>query len=141
VPALALVEDVLLMHCDSMFYRQYGASVEAVNQSIAAVLESADLPAWDSLMDVYFDRGAFSDHANGEERARTTLHTFGGKLIVHGHTPIPYLTGQEAITVTRPAVYAGGLCMDIDGGIYMGGPGFLVHLDQSRTPSTITKSG
>jgi hypothetical protein len=132
LPAMARVGNLLIMHCDAMFYADLGESVEAVNRRVDAVLRSSDLDAWDALMEAYFERGAFARGERGTRNARTMLDRFGGSLIVHGHTPIPYLTGQDPHAVHGPEAYAGGLCLDVDGGIYMGGPGFLVELDENR---------
>lgn len=130
LPAVAVEGNALLLHCDATFYAQLGDTVEHVNERVRHVLQSAELAAWDHLMERYFDRGEFVNGAKGRASAERMLRTFGGKRIVHGHTPIPYLTGQDARTVTAPVVYADGLCMDVDGGIYMGGPGFVVEIDE-----------
>jgi hypothetical protein len=134
LPAMALEDEMLLVHCDATFYADLGESVEAVNAHIADVLRSSDLGRWDALMEVFFERGAFTRGELGKTTAERFLRQFGGAMIVHGHTPIPYITGQDARDVTGPEIYAGGLCMDVDGGIYMGGCGFIVELDE-RSPT------
>jgi hypothetical protein len=123
-----------------VFYRNFGATVEEVNGAVAAILTANDLTAWDDLMELFFDRGAFSKGALGRDAAQEMLRTFGGEIIVHGHTPIPYLSGQDARTAVEPVVYADGLCIDVDGGIYMGGPGFVIRLDESNRVTTIPAS-
>src|SRR4051812_43729832 len=42
LPAMALVNDHLLVHADSALYTQYGNSVDAVNRAFAAVMHSPD---------------------------------------------------------------------------------------------------
>lgn len=137
LPAMANVDGVLMIHCDSTFYRHYGSRVESVNETVHQILSGEDLGTWDELMETYFERGSFVDRRDGVAAARGMLATFGGNLIVHGHTPIPYLTQQDPSTVLEPLVYADDLCMDVDGGMYMGGPGFVVELaGQHSQPST-----
>jgi hypothetical protein len=133
LPAMARVGNVLLIHCDATFYADLGETVESVNRRVDGVLQSSDLDAWDALMEVYFERGAFARGDRGVRNARMMLDRFGGSTIVHGHTPIPYLTGQDPHAVHGPEVYAAGLCIDVDGGLYMGGPGFIVEIDETRT--------
>jgi hypothetical protein len=45
--------------------------------------------------------------------------------LIHGHTPINKITGEPA---TEALVYAGGLCVNVDGGLYRGGEGFVYQL-------------
>jgi hypothetical protein len=57
------------------------------------------------------------------------LNIFGGKQIVHGHTPIVYMKEELPPQMVRaPLVYAYDLCINVDGGMFMGGPGFLYRL-------------
>jgi hypothetical protein len=64
------------------------------------------------------------------ERARQFLATFGGRQFIHGHTPVSKMTGQQPETVTKAFVYADGLCIDVDHGLYTGGPGFVTELKE-----------
>lgn len=128
LPAMAEEEELLLIHCDSTFYRRYGDTVSTVNGRVRSILTGHDLRAWDELLETYFEREAFVDGAAGIQAARAMLDTYGARAIVHGHTPIPYMTRQDPTGVTEPYVYADGLCIDIDGGMYLGGPGFVVQL-------------
>lgn len=128
LPAMAVDEGLLLMHCDSTFYQRFGSTVDGVNSMVRSILTSNELHGWDDLMETYFERGAFVDNRDGVASARFMLETFGANAIVHGHTPIPYLTRQDPATVIEPLVYADEMCIDVDGGMYMGGPGFVVEL-------------
>ena len=47
---------------------------------------------------------------------------------MHGHTPIGKLTKQKLAEVTAPLLYAGSRCLDVDGGMYLGGLGFIYTL-------------
>ncbi|MCB0173968.1 MAG: hypothetical protein KDI62_16720 [Anaerolineae bacterium] len=53
---------------------------------------------------------------------------WAGQRLVHGHTPISKITDQPPKTVDEPLLYAGGRCVNVDGGMYLGGPGCLYRL-------------
>ena len=57
------------------------------------------------------------------------LSTYGGEVIVHGHSIIGTLLDIASPEVTQPLLYADGLVLDIDGGRYDGGPLLIVRLD------------
>lgn len=124
-PAMAREGDDLLIHADARFYAHYGHSISEVNQALQALLRSSDPARWDRLLDEFSEHRAFIGGERGEARAAALLHQFGGSRIVHGHTPISSITKAPAATVRAPFVYANGLCVDVDGGIYLGGPGFV----------------
>jgi hypothetical protein len=129
LPALALVGDRLLAHADSPLYSSYGGTIDEVNQRVQALLLGDDAAAWDRLLEQFSDRMAFADRdPDGAARAAQFLRDFGGRQLVHGHTPISYFTHQPAEEIAGPLLYAGGLCVDVDGGMYMGGPGFVYRL-------------
>lgn len=128
LPALAREDGVLLMHCDATFYLEFGSSIEEVNATVRGMMESNDPRQLERLLIPYFDRERFIDRNRGADAVSAMLDTFGGTAIVHGHTPIPHLAGVPARAVTAPFRYAGGRCIDVDGGLYMGGPGFVAEL-------------
>jgi hypothetical protein len=123
-PAMAVVGDALLVHADAAFYLRYGRTIDEVNRALAAILQSDDHAAWDRLLGDFAERDGFLE----ERAAESFLQVFGGKRIVHGHTPISYMTHQTPRSVTAPYIYAGGRCINVDGGMYRGGPGFLFAL-------------
>jgi hypothetical protein len=126
LPAMALVGDLLLMHADSAIYSSYGDTIDAVNEAIRALLASDDAAAWDRLLGQFSERLAFADSdPDGTARAARVLADFGGRRIVHGHTPISYQRRCPDEQVVEPFVYAGGRCVNVDGGMYRGGPGFV----------------
>lgn len=127
-PAMARVGNDLLVHADATFYLRYGRSVDEVNRGVAALLQSDDHAAWDQLLGEFAGRNGFLE----EPEARAFLDVYGGSRIIHGHTPISYMTHKTPRTVTGPYVYANGLCVNVDGGMYRGGPGFLYHLQESH---------
>jgi hypothetical protein len=126
-PAMAHVAGRLLVHADSLLYLRFGRSVDEVNRRWRALLADGDAEVYDGLLDGFGDRKAFWGEA-GRQRAAEMLATYGGRQVVHGHTPIPYQTGEPAESVRGPHRYAGALCLNVDGGMYLGGPGFLCEL-------------
>jgi hypothetical protein len=100
LPAMARVGDKLLMHADALLYMQYGNTVDEVNQAFRRILTDDDHDEWVTLID---------DAAQ----------------IIHGHTPIPKITNRDA---TEAYVYANDHCVNVDGGLYLGGSGFVHQL-------------
>ena len=129
LPAMARVGERLLIHADSLLYRDYGATIPEVNAAIRALLLRDDLVAWDRLLVRFSDREAFNER-NPRRAANVTqlLETFGGCQIIHGHTPIARVTGFAPETIDGPYRYADGRCVNVDGGMYLGGPGFVYRL-------------
>jgi hypothetical protein len=128
LPAMALEGDHLLAHADALFYTRYGQSIAQVNQAIKGLLRGDDAARWLRLLEEFGEHRAFVDATTGADRARAFLDEFGGHQLVHGHTPVTKLTGQPAEAVREPLLYAAGLCLDIDPGMYLGGPGFVYRL-------------
>ena len=128
LPAMALAQDHLLIHADALIYADYGNSIAEVNRTVSRMLQSRDPKVWDRLFGDFCQRLAFSDARNGVANADAMLRRFGGRRIVHGHTPIPFVTGQPAAEVREPLAYADGRCLNLDGGIFLGGPGFVYRL-------------
>lgn len=124
LPAMRQIGNLLVMHADSLFYTLYGGTIAEVNEHIRDVLESDILTRWDQLIGHFVRRRAFMGH-NAQVCAEDLLHLYGGKVIVHGHTPIPYMTMQDAKAITAPLIYNHDLCINLDGGLYLGGPGFV----------------
>jgi hypothetical protein len=131
LPAMARVDGHLLVHADALLYTHYGRSVDEVNRCLAALLRSDDAAGWDRLLDEFSEHGVFARATTGSVLSAAFLHHFGGTQIVHGHTPITKMTGHEAETVQGPHAYAGGRCLNVDGGMYLGGSGFVHHLPLS----------
>ncbi len=127
LPAMARVADRLLLHADATFYRDYGRSVEEVNRTFARMLRSSDAPVWDHLLAQFSERETFFIDA---AEAELFFKTFGGRQIIHGHTPISHYTSKPPEEVHEPVVYSNGLCVDVDGGMFAGGPGFVYRLPE-----------
>jgi hypothetical protein len=129
LPAMARLGDTLLIHADSPLYLAYGDSIAATNAAIRALLAGDDIAAWDDLLGRFTDREAFDDeNPGGWRNIERMLATFGGQRIVHGHTPIERVTGLPPRAVVGPYSYAGGRCVNVDGGLYLGGQGFIYRL-------------
>lgn len=125
LPAMALVNERLLVHADALFYLNYGETVDQVNSAVERVLKGS-AAEYDRLLAFGGDRFAFGEkNAGGAARARQFLKQFGGRQIIHGHTPIPFMNGAAYDRVTRAYAYADGLAVNVDGGIYKGGVGFV----------------
>jgi hypothetical protein len=128
LPAMAQVDGHLLVHADALFYRDYGKTVASVNAEITHILSGSEASAWDQLLVRFAQRMAFHEsRLNGPTNAVAFLDQYGGRRLVHGHTPIAVMTQQREATITGPHFYADGRCANCDGGMYLGGPGF-VHL-------------
>ncbi len=126
LPAMAVVQNRLLLHADAMFYLHYGDTLGKVNAATTALLHSDDTEAWDELLGFAGERLAFDERkAGGVMRASQMLAYFGGRQIVHGHTPIDKLSKEPLGRITRAYTYCSGLAIDVDGGIYKGGTGFV----------------
>lgn len=134
-PAMALVADRLLIHSDSLWYLEYGASITEVNAAIHAILAGDDPVEWDRLLGAMSTRFAFDGtHGGGVEAARLLLKTFGGRQIVHGHTPIALMVDRPPAEVDAPFVYAEGLVVNVDGALYLGGAGVVLTVMDDGVP-------
>ncbi len=128
LPAMARAGDHLLAHADALLYTNYGQSIAEVNQAINAVLRSDDAAGWFQLLEEFSEHQTFVDAATGADRVGAFLRHFGGRQLVHGHTPVTTMTGQPPEAVREPLLYAAGHCLDVDPGMYLGGPGFVCRL-------------
>ncbi len=133
LPAVAYDREHLYIHADARFYEHYGRSVDEVNRAFYSLLHSREEAAWDKLLEQFSDRFAFLDRY-GVRRVEQMLRTFGGRQIIHGHTPIWKMTDLPAGQITEAYVYANGLCVNVDGGMVTGGPGFVYHVPPLAEP-------
>ncbi len=127
--AVEEVDGHLLVHSDTTAYLDYGDSIEAVNDTIRETLTRNDADeVWD-LFRKFTKRFSFRDEG-GADAVRSLLDTYGGRRIVHGHSPIPYLLGEVGSeddqdgagpVVEGPHIYADGLAIAMDGGVTMAG--------------------
>jgi hypothetical protein len=90
-------------------------------------LAGDDPVEWDRLLGAMSTRFAFDDARGGSaDAAKLLLATFGGSQVIHGHTPIALMTNASVEAVEEPLVYAGGLAVDVDGAMYLGGRGVVL---------------
>lgn len=125
-PAMAQVDDQLLLHSDIVHYRQWGASAEEVNENVRRILRTADPVELWQLWAALTKRNDFQG-PDGPASAQGLLRHFGGRHIFHGHSIIGEDEGQPASANTEPKTYADGLVTAIDGGLHAGGPCLLVE--------------
>jgi hypothetical protein len=127
LPAIARDGDHLLMHSDTVGYLSWGRTVDEVNGAVRDVLAGDDPVAW---FDVLVQMGRRHEFAgtSGTATARLVLDTLGGARIVHGHSIIGDLFSEPCDSYSEPRLYADGLALDIDGGIYEGGPCLVARL-------------
>jgi hypothetical protein len=138
--AMAAEDAHLLVHSDTTAYLDYGDSIEAVNDTVTETLQRGNADeCWD-LFRKFTKRFAFRDDG-GSDAVRELLRVYGGRRIVHGHSPIPYLTGEVgsedgegggAPMVDGPHIYADGLAVAMDGGITMAGKLLVVQLSPAH---------
>lgn len=129
-PAMLRMAGRLVVHADTTLYQRYGRGLEETNDGMRAVLAGDDGAAWDRMLADFSLRRAFAS----ERDARRFLDLYGGIQIVHGHSPIAGARDLAPREVTGPLLYAGGLCVNVDGGMYLGGPGFVYQLPAFVTP-------
>ena len=127
LPAVGLDGDHLLMHSDTLAYLEWGDTVDDVNRAVREILAGDDPVAW---FDVLVGLGRRHEYAgpSGSAAARTLLGALGGHRIVHGHSIIGDLFDEPVDSYSEPRLYADGLALDIDGGIYDGGPCLVARL-------------
>ena len=112
-----------------MLYINFGTTVEMVNVAFKELMASRELLQWEMALSAFSEHMAFSElEISGKQRASQVLGVYGGEFLIHGHTPIPYARRVNPISVTEAWIYGDGTCINIDGGIYMGGPGFVYEL-------------
>ena len=136
LPAMARVEHALLLHADSTLYINYGTTIEKVNQAFAALMQNRELRRWEMALSAFGEHMAFSSlKQTGHQRATQVLQLFGGNVLIHGHTPIPEARDVGAASVVSAWKYAGETCINVDGGIYLGSPGFVYELESGNSIS------
>jgi hypothetical protein len=139
--SMAVADGHLLLHSDTTAYLEHGSTVDDVNEAIKQAIQRGDAnETWD-LFRKFTKRFAFRDEA-GPSAVRELLDTYGGKRVVHGHSPIPYLTGEgigdndaagvdgtdRASQINGPHVYADSLAIAMDGGVTMAGKLLVARL-------------
>jgi hypothetical protein len=126
-PALALVDDHLLMHSDTLEYLVWGTELEEINEGIQDVLRGEDIVEWWEVWRRLTTRHAFRG-PHGGEVAIQLLGVLGGKQVVHGHSVIADQLGVAPAQIESAFEYADGLALGVDAGVFVGGPCLVVEL-------------
>lgn len=121
LPAMLRLDDTLFVHADVIGYLGWGRSTTEANATVRACLAGGRPEVLDALMVAMGFHHAF-DGPSGERVVARFRRTYGVERIVHGHTP---LQKNGVAKPTEPRIYQGGRVINVDGGIYKGGPGFL----------------
>jgi hypothetical protein len=132
LPAAELLGDTLLIHADSPFYARYGRNLTTLNTAFWYILSSDDPDLWEGLLDAFSEHRAFLTMEL--PHIKKYLDQYGARRMIHGHSPIAYCTGEPPDSITKPLIYADGMCINIDSGIYMGGSGFIYEMDYNDEP-------
>ncbi|GAA1140762.1 hypothetical protein F4556_003479 [Kitasatospora gansuensis] len=126
LPAIALEDGHLLLHSDTTAYLEYGATIDDVNESVHRLLAGEGADEWWDCFRRFTKRFAFRGEA-GAQAVHELLGAYGGHRVVHGHSPIPYLTGTAHAEdgapphIPGPYIYADELAIAMDGGVTMDG--------------------
>ena len=136
LPAVARVGDWLLLHSDTDLYLRFGRSIDEICGSVSTILTTGDAAAVEDLLADLADRTVL----NAPGAVDRLLQTLGGARIVHGHTPIAFVTGTEPDCVVQPLVYGGGRVLNVDHCLFAGGPGFITELPVVSRDEHGTKS-
>lgn len=139
LPAMVVHHGALMVHADALFYLEYGNTIDAVNAGFKQVLNSGDAAQWGHLLEQFGEHRAFLG-PDGCTNLDRFLATFGAGRLIHGHTPVPRILLQAAETTTGPYVYCDGRCVNVDPGIYLGGPGFAWQVRQTPTMALCARS-
>jgi hypothetical protein len=123
--ALHAVNGTLLLHADNHLYTRYGSTVAGVNEVFTAILNGSSAAEWDHLLDGFSHHRIFWQFPN---TLPDFLTHFGAQRLVHGHSPISRFVGKRAGDIRQALIYADGQATNVDGGIYLGGPGFIHRL-------------
>lgn len=126
LPSMALQGDQLLLHSDTLRYLSYGDTIEEINASVTTAL-TGDLESWWGCWNTLTHRYDFAQ-AGGVGAVQRVIAQLGGRRVVHGHSFIADLAQVPLHEVSAPYLYAQGLALGIDGGLYAGGPLLVVDL-------------
>lgn len=127
LPALAVVDEHLLMHSDTIEYLSWGDSLDEINTAVREVLTGHDIDAWWECWRRLTTRSAFRG-PRGAQIASGLLDLLGGERIVHGHSVIADHQGVPPAQIKHPDLYAEGKVLGVDAGVFAGGPCLVVRL-------------
>jgi hypothetical protein len=120
LPAVALVDDHLLIHADTLAYLEFGKTITEINTTFHDLMARPEHETFGYQARQLFRRFDFLDSDAGVSNAQLMLKRLGGTRIVHGHSTIPETFGVAPSTVDAPVVYADGLVLAADTGLALG---------------------
>ena len=127
LPAFLRIDRTLFVHADAPGVLGWGRSLEEANRTVGIALASGTPEAYERLYLAMAAHHAFRGEA-GAARLDRLSRRFDVDVVVHGHTPLQKLGTERP---TAPRIYQGGRVVNVDGGIYRGGPGFLWQVDST----------
>ncbi|HWE88501.1 MAG TPA: metallophosphoesterase [Pseudonocardiaceae bacterium] len=130
LPVLARAADHLLMHSDTIEYFRWGRTEDEINTAVRELLAGDDIAEWWECWRRMTTRYAFRG-VHGPQVAGEVLSVLGGKQIVHGHSVISEQLGIGPDEVDGPYLYADGKVLNVDAGLFVGGPCLVVQLPWS----------
>ncbi|MFD2417410.1 metallophosphoesterase [Amycolatopsis pigmentata] len=134
-PLVSHAADHLLLHSDTFEYLEWGDDPEEINEVVAEILAGDDLGQWWDVWRRMTTRYAFRG-PEGPGAAAELLLRLGGERIVHGHSVIADQLGIHPREVEEPVLYADGMVLGIDAGLFVGGPCLVVELPwEPKKPS------
>lgn len=123
LPLAARAGSALVVHADATLYLHIGRTVTEANRVVTEMLSHPQPERWDQLLADFTERRGFlADPGN----AARLLALWGGREVVHGHTPVPRLFGTPGADAAAAVRYADGRAVAVDGGVYSGGS-VIVH--------------
>lgn len=130
LPAVAVVDEFLLVHADTARYLEFGSTVAEINTAVAEAMAGHDSVAWLEFCDRICDRLAFRDAepAKPDDPVSTMLRALGGEVLVHGHSTLISCFDVAPEDVREALWYADGRVVAIDGGVFEGGRILLTRL-------------
>lgn len=132
LPAMTMVGDALIQHCDSPVYLNYGTDLDAINESVRRRVHSRDPEVFFHLFADLCKRRQFYSL----KTLRQYIDVFHAKRLIHGHTPH---TQPQAISMFHGAI------VNVDGALSRGfGPearGFVHWLAVDGTDATEVAPG
>lgn len=138
LPVMVRAQDTILVHADSAIYLKRGHTIDQVNEAFRGIMKHSDALDWEELIEEFGMRGIFYHRLGGDQYVDRFLSFYEGQRVVHGHTPISYFSNQPAKKITEAFTYAQDRCIDVDGGMFLGGSGVIYELPQC--PASIDDS-
>lgn len=140
-PGLVRQGNWLFVHADSIFYQQLGDNIADVNARIYELLHSTVPDFWITFANAFVDRLNYAS-GSGPERAADMLFRYGGRRMIHGHTPTHLMIRESDQNLefepNTPLRYANGLCYNMDSGMaYIQDAGFIARFGKDILEETI----